>query len=922
MSVAVGSEYAALQIEKIPRSADSLPFSRRRLWAAAGLLVIACALYLLGFPSNANVVRQSAGDSANTHWVWLDFVSNPTSEGSFEGQLALPASRTLYVENTIAADVRLWIDGEPMFHGMTPAQVRVDDTLPSVVPVRFEYRLSGLFPPRGRLGLLQDGMLGVRSTIPAWQFVGTASTNPGVGIARLLFPVALGGAGLLVVSSLRLTRRDWLGLGLLLALALTVQWMVLSEKFANNAGLWSMDAVWDNYVAWGRDWLAGRFPIADQAFQQGNFIYMGLAQLALGPDLRALYLLNSLLAGLCPLLLALAGWALYDRTTGYIAGIMAAGFAPLLHYQQTLQPESPLILLMCLLIAAGVALYRWRDPFFVLACGVAVGLMTLLRGSMLVMMAWVLFIILIQPLSGRMKAGFSALALLAAVFILLPVTVTNFNAGVYILTPSRSDEQLFRANNRNSMGLNTYLSQAERLALARGDDWMDALKREIARDPWRLVELTIRRLGLFWEREEHSEWQMINYRATSLDFSPTLRALALNEVVNFRLLASLGLVGLVVGLADASKRGHTRIIAAGLLAYMVTLAVFYVTGRLRIHAAGFVILLAATGVVALWRLRVRPRRLLLTLAVASAGILAMWLLADWLVATFPRPELIQERDLPADFTPVQASYNGEIRLLGYAHYDSNFEPGGYLTFELFWRALAVSTENYVVTVRLVNAANSQIESIQNFTLGTLSDPKWPNPRWNPGDIYYERYLLALPEKPGVYHVFVGLYSHQRGRVLPLSEVAAEARDDHARLTAVTVQETAAVSAAPSEPPVAVWADALALQDVSCQVGEHGLTLNLAWYVRERPTRAEHLFVHVWQEGRLAAQQDAPPDERIPVDAWLPATTHRTTRAFPDITTPAVVRLGFYEPFTQERWPISVHNDVWTVVDNYIEFSCP
>lgn len=921
MEITVGREQADLQSEALKLPARSFPFSRRRLWAAAGLFVVGCVLYLLGFPPDANVVRESPGERLNTHWVWLDYIFNVADTGSFEGHLLLPASRTLYVENTAAADVRLWIADEEVFHGTTPGPIVVDSTTNGVVPFRFEYRLAAPFQPRDRLGLLQDGYFGARSVIPAWQF-GASGANTWQSIFRLLTPLAFIGAVALSMSSLRLSLRDWLGLGLLFALALVVQWMVLSEKLATNPGLWSMDAVWDNYVAWGRAWLAGRFPIADQAFQQGNFIYMGLVQLALGPELQNLYLFNSALASLCPLLIALAGWATFDRTTGYVAGIITALFAPLIHYQQTLQPESPLILFMCLLIAAGCALYRWRDPSLALICGVTVGLMTLMRGSMLLMALWVLFIIFAQRMSARSKAGYGALTLMAFALTLLPIIVTNFNAGIYILTPSQSDLQLFRANNRNSMGLNTYLSQSERLALARSDDWMDALKREVARDPWRLLELTIRRLGLLWEAEEHSEWQMINYRATSLDFSHTLRALALNEVVNFRLLASVGLLGLVIGLANRAKRDAIKVLAAGLLAYLVTLAIFYVTGRMRIHAAGFVILLAAFGIVALWRLRTHPRRLLLALAASIAAIAVLWIFLNWLVMTFPQPDLIGENELPAEFVPVQGTYNDEIQVLGYAFYDSNFQPDGYLTFELFWRALAVSDENYVVTVRLVNTVTEAIEDIQNFTLGTMSAPRWPNTRWNPGYIYYERYLLTLPATAGAYHLFVGLYSPSQEQVIPLTEGTSEVQDNHLRLTAVTVQDEPAPASTLPEPALVIWDKALALQSLDCAIdGSQGLTLELNWQVLQRATHTEHLFVHVWQDGTLIAQQDAPLDEHISLDSWLPAATHMTTRHFPNVTTPAVVRLGFYQPFTQERWPITSHDSARSVTDNYLEFTC-
>ena len=490
-----------------------------------------------------------------------------------------------------------------------------------------------------------------------------------------------------------------------------------------------------------------------------------------------------------------------------------------------------------------------------------------------------------------------------------------------MLTPSRSDIQLFRANNLGSTGLNTYLSLSERLARARGDDWTDALKRDIQRDPPRLIELTFRRFGLFWASEENSDFGMVDYRMMSLDASPFLQTLALNEAINFRVLAVLALAGAGVAWMVGRERRELLIVAGGVAVFLLTLVIFYVTGRLRIQASVWLILLAAS-LVHLPELRPITRRTMVYSGAGVAAIAVLLLFADWLVAVFPRPEIIDQSQIPADTVAVQATYGGEIRLLGYQAYDSNFRPSGYLTFDLYWQALKSPSEDYTVTFRLVNPVSGDVVDIYNAVLGEADEPRWSSTRWQAGDVFDERYLINLPDKvdsPALV-IFVGMYSTQSNHLIPLTDSVNETRDNHVRLTAVGLQKRSDTLVSTGE-PVALWHDDLGLQSAICQVKDGKLGMTMGWSIRQRPTQDWHVFIHIFKDDQLLGQFDGELLDNTPVDGLIPGDIFTTQASFENIPAGSRAEIGFYDPISSQRQPITQVDTEWNSANDTLNIPC-
>ena len=289
----------------------------------------------------------------------------------------------------------------------------------------------------------------------------------------------------------------------------------------------------------------------------------------------------------------------------------------------------------------------------------------------------------------------------------------------------------------------------------------------------------------------------------------------------------------------------------------------------------------------------------------------------------PRPAFTSADDLPGDFVPVQATYQDEIRLIGYAGYDSNLASDGYLVIELFWEALRRPAADYVVTFRWQNTQTGAIERVVNTQLGTHSTPQRLPTSWPAGTIYYERYLFDLPaleaDAPLTFDLLVGLYDEAAQTLLPVTAADHAVSDNHLRLTGAGGWPED-VASAENPPSQVVWNDALSLTEVTCTVDEDGLTLTLDWLTQARPAQAWHVFIHARAGDTTLAQHDAPPVPPHPTDSWRAGVALQTTWQEPSVTGPATILLGFYDPFTLARVPIT--RSELASDNDAVSFDCP
>jgi hypothetical protein len=109
--------------------------------------------------------------------------------------------------------------------------------------------------------------------------------------------------------------------------------------------------------------------------------------------------------------------------------------------------------------------------------------------------------------------------------------------------------------------------------------------------------------------------------------------------------------------------------------------------------------------------------------------------------------------------PVDASYAGEIELVGY----NAAQRERALEVTLHWRCLVPPDEDYTVFVHLLDAGGQVVAQHDSQPLGGT----YPTSVWDGGEVVSDRHVLTLPSDmaPGDYWLRVGLYQLETGERL-------------------------------------------------------------------------------------------------------------------------------------------------------------
>jgi hypothetical protein len=175
--------------------------------------------------------------------------------------------------------------------------------------------------------------------------------------------------------------------------------------------------------------------------------------------------------------------------------------------------------------------------------------------------------------------------------------------------------------------------------------------------------------------------------------------------------------------------------------------------------------------------------------------------------------------------------------------------------------------------------------------------------WQPGELIFARYDLALPADaaPGVRAVDVAVYERD-GVLLEASGPAGERLGDR---VVVGRLKTPWLEPLPPGPPLAVFGDRIALRAATftpdaCPARLCPGTLRLVWEARAPLPDDLAVFVHLaGPDGRPLAQADGPPAGGLfPTSAWAPGDAIVDVRrvqppaALPDV--PIRLLIGLYD----------------------------
>jgi hypothetical protein len=210
-------------------------------------------------------------------------------------------------------------------------------------------------------------------------------------------------------------------------------------------------------------------------------------------------------------------------------------------------------------------------------------------------------------------------------------------------------------------------------------------------------------------------------------------------------------------------------------------------------SAGSAVLLIACLVV--WRLKLDgprpsvPRQLGGPEALWLGGALALFLTLR-LVAAAPLPEgLLYLNSAPGEALPaqheVEASFEGQIELLGYDLPESRVEPGDTFSVVLYWRALTPLEKNYQSFVHLARPLDTVWGQEDHLNPGGLPTSRWPRDKY----VWDEYEIYVRPETPpGEYTINVGLYLRSEGYRLQRLDQEGSPVGDSIVISAITVAE--------------------------------------------------------------------------------------------------------------------------------------
>lgn len=389
-----------------------------------------------------------------------------------------------------------------------------------------------------------------------------------------------------------------------------------------------------SYTEYARELTTGTWAGRPMPFWQAPFYPYFLAVLfsLFGENYYLPRLLQALAGTATCLIVCTLGRTVFSPTVGWLAGLGAALYGPFLYFEGELLPTSWAVLFDAVLLLVLLWGQRRGGVLPALIAGLVLGLGTLAVPNVLLfapVAAWWVY----RMATGR-RALHVAVFAVGLLLVVGPVTLRNrivgnewvlisFNAGVNFYIGNNPDYDhtvAARPGAGWSEVVDLPLREAGITQPGAGSSYLLGKAWEYIRaDPSGYLALLLHKGYLFWHGAEIPRNTDL-YAAA--EYSPLLRLLLWKYglAFPFGLVSALALLGAAYILLKPERRtpaAYLVLLFAGV--YMLSVVLFFVTGRYRLPAVPCLLLLAAYGACTLGGLRRRPLYL-------SAGALAGLLL--------------------------------------------------------------------------------------------------------------------------------------------------------------------------------------------------------------------------------------------------------------------------------------------------------
>lgn len=132
------------------------------------------------------------------------------------------------------------------------------------------------------------------------------------------------------------------------------------------------------------------------------------------------------------------------------------------------------------------------------------------------------------------------------------------------------------------------------------------------------------------------------------------------------------------------------------------------------------------------------------------------------------------------------NFGDQIALLDVSIPDPELHPGGHMSLDLTWQALAGMSEDYTVFVQVLDAADQLVGQVDSWPVqGT-----YPTSQWSPGEVVRDPYIVRLDAglPPGDYRLHVGLYLLATLERLPVLDATGAPVDDKLEVSGLAVSD--------------------------------------------------------------------------------------------------------------------------------------
>ncbi|MGB9742039.1 MAG: tetratricopeptide repeat protein [candidate division WOR-3 bacterium] len=350
--------------------------------------------------------------------------------------------------------------------------------------------------------------------------------------------------------------------------------------------------------------------------------FLGLIYRVFGPDLFTARLIQAVLGSASCVLLSLLGRQIFDRQTGFYAGLAMAVYPLFIYFDgELLIPVLLVFLLLC-----GLVLFYLRDKnrFLLPLAGLCFGLGAIARPNVILVVAalGVWLVVEYQKRWWRRALPFY----LAVVLPIVPVTVRNYiKSRSLVLIAWQAGTNFFIGNNEFSDGTTAIVpgtrgswwggyNDVRRIAESESGQslkgveidrfWLKKGLKFWRRHPAGAILLTLRKLYLWFAGYEVSNNRDLYFfkRYTFLNFllftTPVLK-------FPFGIVFPLAVIGIYL----SRQRWRTLMpIYLFLGAYTLSFIPFFVTARYRLPLVPLYLLFAIAGAGAVFRVEARARR--------------------------------------------------------------------------------------------------------------------------------------------------------------------------------------------------------------------------------------------------------------------------------------------------------------------------